>query len=395
MPIDKIDDTKYFMPVNHPEQTQQGEALSPAVQDEEKSNAAKYMIGATALAATIAIGVIGHKNNWWKNAAKLGEKNSSKVNNGNSAHSAPVSSGTPAQPKPQMPSVQTRPTPQIQDSEVPGSVRQSRKKKQKQSKVKEFFSSPFRAIKNRRERIRIEKQQAAEAEARLQAQRQAEFELRQQQEAERRFQVLLDDEPNRLKRIAKMEQKYAGKIADIGKHDFGEVNVLPDDVFSNFSYAQAHPELAIPAPKRGEYTLKNFAVDGYWNGINGMGACSGKYIRGLPLDYNNQFVIGEATYENFTIPRNTHWGMQKAIVPGNNRGYHRGTVLRFNGNEFAGDRTRPLGWNIFIEGDISPKEMTEIKNQLLESGAWARQIAIQSNDTIIEVFNEIIKVLNR
>lgn len=40
------------------------------VPDEEKSNAVKYMIGATALAAVIAVGVIGHKHNWWKAAKK-------------------------------------------------------------------------------------------------------------------------------------------------------------------------------------------------------------------------------------------------------------------------------------------------------------------------------------
>ena len=37
--------------------------------DEKKSNTAKYMIGATALAAAVAVGIIGHKNNWWRKAA--------------------------------------------------------------------------------------------------------------------------------------------------------------------------------------------------------------------------------------------------------------------------------------------------------------------------------------
>lgn len=39
--------------------------------DEKKSNTAKYMIGATSLAAAIAIGIIGHKNNWWRKASDL------------------------------------------------------------------------------------------------------------------------------------------------------------------------------------------------------------------------------------------------------------------------------------------------------------------------------------
>ncbi len=47
--------------------------------DKEKSNAAKYMIGATALAGVIILGVVGHKNNWWKVA-----KNSSIEGNVNS-----------------------------------------------------------------------------------------------------------------------------------------------------------------------------------------------------------------------------------------------------------------------------------------------------------------------
>jgi len=38
--------------------------------DKQLSNSAKYMLGATALAA-IAIGIIGHKNNWWKKGTKV------------------------------------------------------------------------------------------------------------------------------------------------------------------------------------------------------------------------------------------------------------------------------------------------------------------------------------
>lgn len=42
--------------------------------DKEKSHAAKYMLGATALAGAIAIGVIGHKNNWFQKLTQLGQK---------------------------------------------------------------------------------------------------------------------------------------------------------------------------------------------------------------------------------------------------------------------------------------------------------------------------------
>ncbi len=52
---------------------------SPSTEEnKEKSNATKYMIGATALAATIAVGIIGHKNNWWRKAADAADDLSKK-----------------------------------------------------------------------------------------------------------------------------------------------------------------------------------------------------------------------------------------------------------------------------------------------------------------------------
>ena len=44
-----------------------------SLEDKEKSNASKYMLGAAALAGVIAIGIIGHKNNWWRKAQDIGE----------------------------------------------------------------------------------------------------------------------------------------------------------------------------------------------------------------------------------------------------------------------------------------------------------------------------------
>lgn len=52
--------------------------LTPTEENKEKSNATKYMIGATALAATIAVGIIGHKNNWWRKAADAADDLSKK-----------------------------------------------------------------------------------------------------------------------------------------------------------------------------------------------------------------------------------------------------------------------------------------------------------------------------
>lgn len=46
--------------------------------DEEKSNATKYMLGATIVAGVIALGIIGHKNNWWRKGADVIEDSSKK-----------------------------------------------------------------------------------------------------------------------------------------------------------------------------------------------------------------------------------------------------------------------------------------------------------------------------
>ena len=51
-----------------------------SVQDTEKSNAAKYMIGAVALAGAIAVGIVGHKNNWWRKAEDACNDLTNKVN---------------------------------------------------------------------------------------------------------------------------------------------------------------------------------------------------------------------------------------------------------------------------------------------------------------------------
>ncbi|MEE3348739.1 MAG: hypothetical protein VZR09_01735 [Candidatus Gastranaerophilaceae bacterium] len=56
--------------LNQVKNENQDKNSQPEVKDAKISKSAKYMIGATALAATIALGVIGHKNNWWRNAEK-------------------------------------------------------------------------------------------------------------------------------------------------------------------------------------------------------------------------------------------------------------------------------------------------------------------------------------
>ena len=52
--------------------------------DKSLSQSAKYMIGATALAGVVALGIIGHRNNWWTNAKKVVQQESVK----NSAEAA-------------------------------------------------------------------------------------------------------------------------------------------------------------------------------------------------------------------------------------------------------------------------------------------------------------------
>ena len=52
------------------ETTGQTDIASSKPNDKEKSNATKYMIGATALAGMIAVGIIGHKQGWWGKAEK-------------------------------------------------------------------------------------------------------------------------------------------------------------------------------------------------------------------------------------------------------------------------------------------------------------------------------------
>ena len=385
MPIDKIDSTKYFMQVNHSERTQQNESNAGAVQDEEKSNAAKYMIGATALATTIALGVIGHKNNWWKSVAKLSEKNSSKINEGSSHssknHSIPVAAPNHAD-------LGTS----VHGSEGINITGTSRGKKKKQSIVKEFLTSPFKTIKKRREEAKVRKRLEQVAEAKRKAEERARDIAKSAARRARERQEIIDDTPYRLNRIKADEKKYADRIERISQEDFGKIEDLGDDMYSVVkpSLSDTNPEAFAPLPKRGEYSLNNFAVDGYWNGPGGIGACQRSYIKGLELSYNNQFTIEE----NLRV--NSHWGMMKSVaLKSNDRLYHRGTVLNFSCKKLATEHARPLGWNIFIEGDISPNKMEEIRKHLVDSGTWARQLAMQNEDTMIEVFNEIIKVLNR
>lgn len=65
MSVEKINGSKAKTIIQAQTQQKTEEQPGEAV-DKKLSNSAKYMIGATVLAGTIAIGIIGHKNNWWR-----------------------------------------------------------------------------------------------------------------------------------------------------------------------------------------------------------------------------------------------------------------------------------------------------------------------------------------
>lgn len=399
MPIEKIDNTKFFMTNTQSVQSKQTEP-TPAVQDKEKSDAAKYMIGATALAATIAIGIVGHKNNWWKGVKNLTPKEHIDIKP-NPPKTGPVK--TP---------VNNLEPPQNIASPV-SEITLTPQKKSRADKIKDAVSFPFRKIKEKREAKRMQKEAAQKAKREAIAEELAERNSRYDADMRKSYaQTRLNveaDTPNRLARIAKKEEKYADRVQRFWKKDFGDIEterVIEDYNYERVKkYIKTNPEYFVAAPKKGEYDLRHLAVDGYWNGPEGLGASSGTFIPGTELHYNNQFTLHDMAYPQIRSNEmsreqfgNIHWAVQKVALNGpydTDKRFHIGTALRFSAPGCASDKSRPLGWNIFIEGDIPLEKMKEIKKQLVESGVWARQMAIQNNDTMLEVFNEIIKCLNK
>lgn len=80
MPVDKIGNINQTISAPIAEQKQPEQQKTVEEVDKGLSDSAKFMIGATALAATIAVGIIGHKNNWWRKAVKEGENLASSSN---------------------------------------------------------------------------------------------------------------------------------------------------------------------------------------------------------------------------------------------------------------------------------------------------------------------------
>ncbi len=399
MPINKIDNTKFFINSSQPANTEnKPNSQAPATQDEKMSDAVKYMLGATALAATVALGIAGHKYNWGRGAKNLAQNNAGEIkvqphSNNTGGHNTEHSLNTSTNSKNLYP---------------------NRNNNQSQlSKLKDTLTSPFKKIKERRKTKQLAKENAEKLKKEKiqkelqERQKQADLATREAYAKDR--QRVLEDTPNRRARIAQKEAKYADRVKNFEKKDFGDINtehVLEDYNYKEAKkYLQTNPEYFAPAPKKGEYDLRHIAVDGYWNGPKGLGASIGTRIPGTELHYSNQFTLHDRSYPQLEFNkltkdefRNTHWALQKVAIKGlynTDKKIHIGTVLRFSAPECAVESSRPLGWNIFIEGDISLEKMSEIKQQLVNSGALARQIAIQDNDTMLEVFNEIIKCLNK
>lgn len=90
MPIEKINAATTQTTANKQLISPQKEEKDVIVKDDKEiSTKAKYMIGATAVAGIIALGIIGHKNNWWRKAEQLVQ------NEGNKPPSRPSAAPNP------------------------------------------------------------------------------------------------------------------------------------------------------------------------------------------------------------------------------------------------------------------------------------------------------------
>lgn len=101
MSIEKINKV-VNTPINtiKPQKSKKNVATEP---EKKISESAKLMIGATILAGTIAIGIIGHKNNWWRKATQKG---------GNLSNQGNIPKPNEVQPKPKVTNVRELRTPE-------------------------------------------------------------------------------------------------------------------------------------------------------------------------------------------------------------------------------------------------------------------------------------------
>ena len=83
MPIDKVgfSGVDHTLPLSSQSKRDKVPNELTESSDNEISNASKYMIGAAALAGVVALGIIGHKNNWWRKASQAAEDLKPKIPN--------------------------------------------------------------------------------------------------------------------------------------------------------------------------------------------------------------------------------------------------------------------------------------------------------------------------
>ncbi len=83
MPIDKVgfSGLEHTPPLSSQSKRDKAPNELTESSDNEISNASKYMIGAAALAGVVALGIIGHKNNWWRKASQAAEDLKPKIPN--------------------------------------------------------------------------------------------------------------------------------------------------------------------------------------------------------------------------------------------------------------------------------------------------------------------------
>ena len=227
MPINKIDNTKFFINSSQPADTEnKSNSQAPAAQDEKMSDAVKYMLGATALAATVALGIAGHKYNWGRGAKNLAQNNAGEIKvqtgtHNTGGHNTEHSLNTSTNSK---------------------NLHSNRNNNQSQlSKLKDTLTSPFKKIKERRKTKQLAKENAEKLKKEKiqkelqERQKQADLATREAYAKDR--QRVLEDTPNRRARIAQKEAKYADRIKNFEKKDFGDINT--EHVLEDYNYKEA------------------------------------------------------------------------------------------------------------------------------------------------------------
>lgn len=365
MPLDKVDNSNFF--IKSTSQAAKIESYNPKSResDERKSNAAKYMIGATTLAATIAIGIIGHKNNWWKGLKSSSLKETSEV-------------------RPQ-PNIKPDNILQIQEEVTLTAEPETKAEIQNQTRgnrLKNALTSPFRKIKERRKAKKLEREAAerAEQEALIAAEEAEKAEKYRQTKIAAK--ETLEDWQTRNKGLFQ-ERKYVD--------DTGEVTQTTREVITQDELVGA--EIVEP-PKHGEYTLANFGIhEGYCSNPAGQTTWlirgpHGEVVTPLRAVW---FPGQDMEFKDHTW-RIRHTYTRNIITCKE----HKCTVLSAGfPHSIERSLARFPGVNFVIEGHIPLKDMQEIKKNIVEKGLWKNYKEHEDINAHIAIYNEIINYLNK